>query len=854
MILDVRRCFRTPSLVALVAGAAVSMSPNGARADDVYWVGYQNDVLGPNYPDVGSFFHADNWLNYTGPGINDTAIFGSSVQNPINPGHRPHLLYFGNFNLRIPGMGDQFIAGGDAELGRLDVQSDSWIFDFGSGSGNGASPPSPSTGSLTIAQQTIIGSVQDENASLTIRNGHLDSQFVVHMGTATGSHGIVNVDGNNARWDVAGYIDLGWVGDGTIRVRDGASMHVVGGIVAGIRDGTTGRLEVTTGAQFTSESNLSFGSGHESPSHTARGEVLVSGANSRLSAPSMNIGSGEASGSAVFADHASVMLNDWLQVQSSTAAGATLAMSSGATLTTGWASVGRGLGSPGGWSGQASLTGIGTRLVTADYLEIGGDGGHGLVKLDHGAAVEVGGDLNIGLQGNGLLQAIHGSSIVANSNVFVGTGVESQGLLELAGSNTTLTLTASNSPGNGLLHIGSIGSRGRAEVRDGAHIAGVSVLAVGFLGSASNLSDGALVVTGSNSSVESTRISVGVLDAQGSLSITDGARVVAQATSGFPGFQAGVFGTAEVEVRGTGSLLQSNQGIVLGDASNGMATFVLAEHASVVAADEGINIGYSGRGTLSIESGATASSKYGRIGRATGSVGSVTISGDGSAWNVTDNLFVGGHTLTGEGGSGTLVVRDEATISVATTVETWSSGTIDISQNGRMLVGAGDISLVTSGSFEIGSGGVLAGTGTVIGNLFNNGGTIRPGHSPGTLSLVGDLFLGSLGVLDMEIGGPSAGMFDTLSVSGMGSLDGTLRLSFIDGYVPTSIFSIDIITAGEGLTGMFSSVQFIGVDPSLVSTSFHDGAFSVNVVPAPGVTAFGVIGGFAMARRRARLR
>jgi hypothetical protein len=61
-------------------------------AEDIYWVGYQNDCM-VSHPDVGSFFHDDNWLNYTVPGSDDAALFGTG----FDPGQRrrpaaPHPL------------------------------------------------------------------------------------------------------------------------------------------------------------------------------------------------------------------------------------------------------------------------------------------------------------------------------------------------------------------------------------------------------------------------------------------------------------------------------------------------------------------------------------------------------------------------------------------------------------------------------------------------------------------------------------------------------------------------------------------------------------------------------------------
>ena len=62
--------------------------------------------------------------------------------------------------------------------------------------------------------------------------------------------------------------------------------------------------------------------------------------------------------------------------------------------------------------------------------------------------------------------------------------------------------------------------------------------------------------------------------------------------------------------------------------------------------------------------------------------------------------------------------------------------------------------------------------------MFNNG-TVSPGNSPGTLTIVGNYTQGSSGNLAMEIAGPNN--FDRLVVSGTASLAGTLTVTTVNG-------------------------------------------------------------------------
>jgi hypothetical protein len=96
------------------------------------------------------------------------------------------------------------------------------------------------------------------------------------------------------------------------------------------------------------------------------------------------------------------------------------------------------------------------------------------------------------------------------------------------------------------------------------------------------------------------------------------------------------------------------------------------------------------------------------------------------------------------------------------------------------------------------NGGTLKGRGTVR-SVTNNGGTIEPGASPGTLNVAGAFTQGAAGLLRMEIEGAGAGQYDVLAVSGAASLDGTLEL--LGSYTPAAGDQLPILTAGSLTSG-----------------------------------------------------
>ncbi len=106
--------------------------------------------------------------------------------------------------------------------------------------------------------------------------------------------------------------------------------------------------------------------------------------------------------------------------------------------------------------------------------------------------------------------------------------------------------------------------------------------------------------------------------------------------------------------------------------------------------------------------------------------------------------------------------------------------------------------------------GAYTGAGEVI---FN--GTLAPGNSPGLLTIGGDITFGPFGTLEIEIGGLLRGTeYDALDVGGTATLDGTLDVLLINGFVPQAGDSFDIIIA-DTVVGQFATVQTPALNPGL---------------------------------------
>jgi hypothetical protein len=126
-----------------------------------------------------------------------------------------------------------------------------------------------------------------------------------------------------------------------------------------------------------------------------------------------------------------------------------------------------------------------------------------------------------------------------------------------------------------------------------------------------------------------------------------------------------------------------------------------------------------------------------------------------------------------------------------------------------------DGTLSTSGMVGL-TGGSLFGKGSIAGAL-QSAGVITPGDSStstGVLSVSKIYGQTASGALDIAIGGTTAGTkYDQLNIAGSASLNGTLNLSLINGFVPAVGTTFEILNAGS-VSGTFSAVHGTAINGS----------------------------------------
>lgn len=127
----------------------------------------------------------------------------------------------------------------------------------------------------------------------------------------------------------------------------------------------------------------------------------------------------------------------------------------------------------------------------------------------------------------------------------------------------------------------------------------------------------------------------------------------------------------------------------------------------------------------------------------------------------------------------------------------------DIVQNGTMIVGQVGSSTSTAvmfGDFS-GPGGFIGG-----GDVYAFG-DLRPGSSPGSVLMDGNLFLGANTTFEVEFAGIEVGEFDQLVVTGDLNLNGNLLVSMLDGYQLGRMQEYIIADVGGQLSGQLSGLS-----------------------------------------------
>ncbi len=182
------------------------------------------------------------------------------------------------------------------------------------------------------------------------------------------------------------------------------------------------------------------------------------------------------------------------------------------------------------------------------------------------------------------------------------------------------------------------------------------------------------------------------------------------------------------------------------------------------------------------------------LGYAAGSSGEAVVTGTDATWTIGQSLFVGGSS-TAAGGTGTLTLMgDGALIEAQDSVRVWETGT-------------------------------LGGAGTIDAPELINAGVVVAGNSPGTLALGGDYTQLSGATLRIALASVGHGQ---LFVEGQSELAGQLVLEAVDGGALPFWQELEIISSGDGVSGVFEDERVTGVEGGFIIDVDYR-SFSVHV-------------------------
>ena len=591
----------------------------------------------------------------------------------------------------------------------------------------------------------------------------------------------------------------------------------------------TGELQVTDAGQLV----LSGANGDVAVGHNANsvGTVLVTDSKSKLTTNQFEVG-GNGTG------HVTVSHGGSLD----------------STLTV--------IGEFGGASGDVTVDGANSTWTNSAHIDVGQNadgsltiqnGGHvtaastfiGDLAGSHGNATVTGagslwdlgtGEPVVGYTGTGTLSILAGGKVtsagggLANDAGSVGT-LHVSGLgsaLTMAGQfrvgwvgQATMTVDAGGSISNTFAIMG-LNSGSTADVTvsgSGSTWTNSSDLWVGEDGTATLTIESGGQVSGLNVSLGVFTSGIGTTIVRGA-----GSKLTANGSNNFVTVGNSSQGTLKIE---DGGMVESVNGAV-GNSPMATGTVTVSGGGSSWTMSNILGVGsQGGHGTLRVEAGGAVSVNNADIGNQTGATGAVTITGAGSNLNTINGLFVGATA------AGTLAIENGGSVTSASGFIGFSSGSNGIvtvtGTNSKWAIsvdldmneaGAGSLTVSNNGTVQaanviIGAMSSVHGDGNIIANV-QNGGAVAPGTSPGALHITGNYSQSSAGSLQIELGGTAPGTgYDQLLISGSAALNGTLAVSLINGYMGAAGDNFNIITF-TSRTGAFSTVQLPALSAGLM--------------------------------------
>lgn len=610
-------------------------------------------------------------------------------------------------------------------------------------------------GSLTVGGGGV--------GSLTILNGgYVFSCCVTTIGQAASSaSSSIDIAGTGSFLESSGGLIVGNYGAATLTVGSGATVSSGGGVIG--RHSVSTATVTGSGSTWTS-GDLLIGGDSSDPLGTAGNGTLNISAGGAVTSTSARLGDvAGASGSATIADNGSKWTITSGNLQVGARGTGNLTIRNGAAVEAVHSIIGTNTGA----SGEATVTGAGSRWTSSGNLYVGNEGS-GVLRIEDGAAVT---------SAAGYIATLSGS----DSSVTV----------DGAGSSWTMT--------EAFIAGYSSGTTAMVTLRDGGRISALQ----GTLGDLAG-STGTMTVTGAGSNwnafVDSSVAYSGYMNVgrygKGVLTVSDGGSVTGHRL--YIGNETGSSGT--VTLTGAGSEVAMASRLFIGAYGNG--TLTLSRDAALRASDIVIARGAGVAGTLNI--GAAS----GQSAQAAGAVDASAVTfGDGAGrlvFNHTDTSYVFDAPMSGAGqvlveNGVTTLTGNSGGFTGTTTIE---AGTLAV--NGKL-----------GGALDVQSAGRLQGIGSVGDTTVR--GTVAPGNSIGTLNVNGNVTFRPSSIYEVEIDG--SGKSDRIAATGAATINGgTVQILPDQGVRFRADHAYAILTAQSGVSGRFGGIlssDFAFITPTL---------------------------------------
>ncbi len=526
-------------------------------------------------------------------------------------------------------------------------------------------------------------------------------------------------------------------------------------------------------------------------------------------------------------------------------------------------------------AGQMSVVGNSGTLFTSEVEGVLAAAGGTFVidanTTNNGTLSVTGGTLNFrGVSSNaGIFQITGGTLNLGGTWTNTGAFEVTGGTLNLSGNVTTPDLGVFSSARSGVINLtGTLDNTGRTLALDdttGSLILRGGTISGGRVSTAGNVQ--LVAGTPSGSTLNGVTLA-GQLTGLG-ISVTGGLTL-----------EQGLIDVGQVSINGTQTLggagtvifstnnpfndvrVSNNATLTIGPSVTirGVTGFIGSTNASARILNQG-TIAADGGGTFTVQGISNFAS-----GTLTG--GAWLVSGSSTLRLIGADISTNAADILVDGANARLFSDSVSKNALALLAANTAAGRLRLINGANLTIGGGTFN--NQGSLTVGDGstfvastvtveptGTLAGQGTVQGNVVNNG-QIRPGASPGNLSVIGNYSQGATGRLDIELGGATVGsQYDRLSISGSATLDGTLALSLIDGFGPATGQSFQVMTFADH-TGTFSTVTglsqgrfplfSLAVNPAnvelsalangtdLAFDSYKSDAFPANAMPGQNIS------------------